>query len=96
MNSKPRISDENKAKWGQGTFDSVEDSLKYYFAEHGEEVGTVDIDQHIRKAEGFSQNLKGTKKSYPIDGTPGAIRNTKNGKLIIIEPDGKNIIIWIT
>lgn len=83
------ISDESKEKWGKGTFDSTEDSLKYHFKEHGEEVGAKDIDQYVRKAEGFSQNLKGANKSYPDNGTPGATRYTKNGKYIIIGPDGK-------
>ena len=83
------ISDESKEKWGKGTFDSTEDSLKHHFNKHGEEVGAKDIDQYVRKAEGFSQNLKGASKSYPDNGTPGAIRYTKNGKYIIIGPDGK-------
>ncbi len=87
--SKPRISDISKEKWGRGSFDSVEDSLEYHFKEHGAEVGATDIDQYVRKAEGFSQNLRGAKKSYPRDGTPGAVRYTKNGKYIIIGPDGK-------
>ena len=71
------------------TFDSVEDSLRYHFEEHGEEVGASSIEQYIRKAEGFMQNLRGAHRSYPSDGTPGAIRYTKNGKFIIIGPDGK-------
>lgn len=75
--SKPRISDISKEKWGRGSFDSVEDSLEYHFKEHGAEVGATDIDQYVRKAEGFSQNLRGAKKSYPRDGTPGAVRYTK-------------------
>ena len=87
--SSSQISEESKEKWGEGSFDSVEDSLEYHFKEHGEEVGATDIDQYVRKAEGFSQNLRGAQKSYPSGGTPGAIRYTKNGKYIIIGPDGK-------
>ena len=75
--------------WGQGSFDSVEDSLRYHFKEHGKEVGAVDIDQYVRKAENFSRKLGGARKSYPPNGTPGAIRYTKNGKYIIVGPDGK-------
>lgn len=74
---------------GKGTFDTVEDSLKRYFKKHGEEVGAKGIDEYVRKAEGFSQNLKGAKKSYPTKGTSGAVRYTKNGKYIIIGSDGK-------
>ena len=33
--------------------------------EHGEEVGAEDIDQYVRKAEGFSPNLRGASKSHP-------------------------------
>ena len=83
------ISDISKEKWGKGTFKSVEDSLKYHFKEHGAEVGAVDIEHYVRKAEGFSQNLRGARKSYLTEGTPGAVRYTKNGKYIIIGPDGK-------
>ena len=86
---KLKISNESKEKWSKGSFDSVEDSLKYHFKEHGEEVGATNIDQYVRKAEGFSQNLRGAHKSYPPNGTPGAVRYTKNGKYIIIGPNGK-------
>ena len=85
----PQISDRSKELWGQGSFDSVEDSLRYHFKEHGKEVGAADIDQYVRKAENFSWKLGGARKSYPPNGTPGAIRYTKNGKYIIIGPDGK-------
>ena len=70
-------------------FDSVEKSLDYHFGEHGSQVGAKDVDEYVRKAEGFKQNLRGAKKGYPKKGTPGAIRFTKNGKYIIIGPDGK-------
>ena len=83
------ISEKSKEIWGKGTFDSVEDSLEYHYKEHGKEVGAESIDQYVRKAEGFSQNLRGAKKSYPQEGTPGSVRYTKNGKYIIIGPDGK-------
>ncbi len=87
--NKYHISDESKKKWGRGTFDSVEESLEYHMRRHGASVGATDIDHYVRKAEGFSQNLKGAKKAYPSDGTPGAIRYNKGGKFIIIGPDGK-------
>ena len=83
------ISDKSKELWGKGTFDSVEESLKYHYKEHGKSVNAESIDEYVRKAEGFSQNLRGAKKSYPKGGTPGAIRYTKNGKYIIIGPDGR-------
>lgn len=89
QNENLEISEKSKEIWGKGTFDSVEDSLEYHYKEHGKEVGAESIDQYVRKAEGFSQNLRGAKKSYPQEGTPGSVRYTKNGKYIIIGPDGK-------
>ena len=83
------ISEESREKWGKGTFDSVEESLKQHFRKHGAEVGAKDINQYVRKADAFRGNLKGAQKAYPKKGTPGAIRYTKNGKYIIIGPDGK-------
>lgn len=84
-----RISDRSKEICCQGTFDSVEASLDYHFTEYRKEVGAVDIDQYVRKVESFSQNLRGARKSYPTEGTLGAIRYTKSGKYIIIGPDKK-------
>ena len=80
-------SKENTGNWGRGTFDSVEESLQYHFDKHGEEVGAKDIEQYIRKANGFRENLKGAKKTPLENGTPGSVRYTKNGKYIIIGPD---------
>lgn len=73
---------------GAGTFDSAEASLAYHFYTHGREVDVKNVDQYVRKAQAFSQNLRGAKKSYPTEGTPGAVRYTKNGKYIIIGTDG--------
>ena len=73
------------------SFPSVEASLEYHFMEHGSEVGASSIDQYVRKADGFARNLRGATKSYPSDGTPGAIRYAKNGEYIIIAPDGRII-----
>jgi len=87
--SKEDPSQENIDKWDKGTFNSAEDSLKYHYEQHGDEVGAENIDQYVRKAEGFAQNLKGATKSYPDGGTAGAVRYTKNGKYIIMSPDGK-------
>lgn len=67
----------------------MDESLIYHFKTHGAQVGAADIDQYVRKADAFKQNLKGAKKSYPSEGTAGAVRYTKNGKYIILGPDGK-------
>ena len=83
------ITEDSKEKWGKGTFDSVEESLKRHFRKHGAEVGARDINDYVNKAYEFSKNLKRAKRAYPDDGTSGAIRYTKNGKYIIIGPDGK-------
>ena len=55
------------------------------------EAGAKDAEQYFRKADGFAKNLRGAQKSYPTDGTPGAIRYTKNGKYLITAPDGTYI-----
>ncbi|MDE6981822.1 MAG: hypothetical protein K2P60_10550, partial [Lachnospiraceae bacterium] len=83
------ISDASKDIWSKGTFDSIEDSLKYHFNKHGQEVGAKDINQYVRKAKEFSKNLKRARVSYPKEGTPGAKTYTKNGKYITIDSDGK-------
>lgn len=69
-------------KWNKGTFDTPEDSLMYHFKKHGQEVGASDVEQYLRKAEAFSEQLRGaTKKgiNYP---TSGVTRYYKNGKYI--------------
>ncbi len=79
--------------WGQGSFKSAEDSLRYHFEEHGREVGATDAEQYLRKAQGFAQNLKGATKSRVDGETPGVIRHKKNGKYIDLDADG-NIISY--
>jgi len=80
-------SPESLRRWNKGTFDSVEASLDYHFRTHGADVGASSVDQYVRKAEGFAQNLRGATRSYPQIGTPGAVRYTKLGKYIILAPD---------
>ena len=81
--SNPPISNESKEKWDRGSFNSVEDSLECHFREHGKEAGAKDINQYVQKAVHFSENLRGVKKAYLSNGTPGAKRYTKNGKYIL-------------
>ena len=74
--------------WNKGSFNSVEESVARHYYKHAKEVGASSIEQYIRKAEGFMQNLKGATKSY-INGTvEGVIRYKKNGKYIDLAPDG--------
>ena len=78
-------------KWGRGSFDSAAESLSKHFEFHGAEVGAKDVDQYLRKAEAFAQNLRGATKK-PVEGaTPGVTRYKKQGKYIDIDRDG-NII----
>ncbi len=84
--NKNYISDESKEKWGRGTFPSVEESLEYHMKEHGASVGATDIDNYVRKTEGFSQNLKGAKI---LSQERNARGSTIYKKFIIIGPDGK-------
>jgi len=78
-------------KWGGGSFGSAADSLKAHFAKHGAGVGAKDIDQYLRKAEGFAQNLKGATKSSVEGATESVTRYKKLGKYIDIDREG-NII----
>ena len=54
--------------------------------EHGASVGATDIDNYVRKTEGFSQNLKGAKI---LSQERNARGSTIYKKFIIIGPDGK-------
>ncbi|AVQ47675.1 hypothetical protein [Clostridium botulinum] len=74
--------------WNKGSFDSIQDSLARHFEKHGAEVRATSVEQYMRKAEGFKQNLRGAKK-YPVDGTvQGVTRYIKAGKYIDLSPDG--------
>ncbi|OOM72228.1 hypothetical protein [Clostridium sp. BL-8] len=76
------------SSWSKGSFDSAQDSLAYHFDKHASEVGATSVEQYMRKAEGFMQNLRGAKK-YGVDGAvEGTIRYVKNGKYIDLAPDG--------
>ena len=78
----------NACEWNKGSFNTPEDSLKYHYKKHGEEVNATSVEQYLRKAESFKLNLKGTKKKE-IDGfIDGVIRYMKNGKYIDLAPDG--------
>ncbi|MEZ6142134.1 MAG: hypothetical protein R3B84_16355 [Zavarzinella sp.] len=90
-NSLPGTTRIQTGKWGKGSYESAEASLKDHFLRHGDEVGASDIQQYLRKAEGFAQNLKGATKSCVDGATPGVTRYKKNGKYIDIDAEG-NII----
>lgn len=76
------------SRWNKGSFNSIQDSLARHFVKHGAEVGATSVEQYMRKAEGFMQNLRGAKK-FPVDGVvEGVIRYVKNGKYIDLAPDG--------
>ena len=78
-------------RFGQGSYGSAEESLMAHFGKHGAEVGAKDIDQYLRKAEGFAQNLRGATKSRVQGPIPGVTRYKKLGKYIDLDSNG-NII----
>jgi len=78
-------------KWNKGSFDTANDSLEWHFKKHGDEVGAKDVEQYLRKAETFANDLKGATKKQIGGATSGVIRYYKNGKYIDILPD-KTII----
>jgi hypothetical protein len=71
--------------------DSPEEALRWHFEKHGGEVGAKTVEEYLRKAEGFAQNLKRARKSRVPGATPGVTRYKKGGKYIDLDPDG-NII----
>jgi hypothetical protein len=69
--------------WAQGSYSSPEESLIKHFEKHGAEVGAENVEQYLRQAEAFADNLKGARKVYNIPGvTPNVTRYYKNGKYI--------------
>ena len=77
--------------WGKGSYDDSMASLQARFNKHGAEVGAVNVEQYLRKAEAFKQNLRGATKSPVAGQTNGVVRYKKNGKYIDIAPDGSII-----
>lgn len=75
-------------KWSAGSHGLPAESLKAHFDKHGAEVGAKDFDQYLRKAEGFSQNLRGATKSKVEGATPGVTRYKKAGKYIDLDSEG--------
>ena len=81
--------EELKEKWGEGSFDNVDDSIEYHYKKHGEEVGASNVRQYLRKAKEFARNLKGARKVGNVNGTTsGVIRYVKNGRYIDLAPNG--------
>jgi hypothetical protein len=73
-------------RWGPGTFETIGDSLEYHFAKHGGEVGADSMLQYLRKAEGFSNRLRGAQRVALED---GATKYIKDGKYIIMSAEKK-------
>ena len=64
-------------------------NLNKHFIKHKAKVGADDIEQYMRKAEAFKQNLKGATKSSISGFNEGVTRYSKNGKYIDLTLDGK-------
>ena len=74
--------------WGSPTETPLQNVTKH-FNEHKRAVSAADIEQYMRKAEAFKQNLRGT-RPHPVDGyNENVKRYTKNGRYIDLTPDGK-------
>jgi hypothetical protein len=72
--------------WSKGTFPTIKESIKYHLARHGKEVSADDVWDYLRKAEGFSKNLRNAKKSEPEF---GVTRYMKSGNYVIKDGKGK-------
>lgn len=77
--------------WHPGSYTSSEASLLDHFLRHGIEVGAEDVEQYLRKALGFKQNLRRAQRSFPQGATEGTIRYVKSGRYIDLAPDGRII-----
>jgi transposase len=77
--------------WHPGSYSSSYASLTDHWDRHGLEVGAEDLDQYLKKALGFKQNLRRAQRSRPEGPTEGVIRYTKNSRYIDIAPDGRII-----
>ncbi|MFD0959144.1 hypothetical protein ACFQ2I_07060 [Paenibacillus chungangensis] len=77
--------------WNKGSYNSPDESLKDHYKRHGKEVGAQDADQYLRKAKGFSENLRGATVSNVEGAVPGVKRYKKLGKYIDLAPDGSII-----
>lgn len=75
------------SSWHKGSHNDSISSLQSHFNKHGAEVGAENIEQYLRKAVSFKQNLRGATKSSVAGATYGVIRYKKNGKYIDIAPD---------
>jgi RHS repeat-associated protein len=71
------------SRWSKGSFETLEKSILYHFAEHGEEVGAQDLRTYLRKAAGFS--TKGAERVFREDGTT---LFRKGGRYIIKDAEG--------
>ncbi len=74
--------------WGSAKQNPLANVTKH-FDKHKREVGATDIEQYMRKAEAFKQNLRGAKRTSVNGYNDNVTRYTKNGKYIDLTPDGK-------
>jgi hypothetical protein len=77
--------------WHPGSYPSSYASLVDHWNRHGDEVNADDVDQYLKKALGFKQNLRRSVRSYPDGATEGVIRYTKSGRYLDLAPDGRII-----
>jgi len=75
-------------QWNKGSFGSAEESLKKHFEKHGAEVGATSLEQYLRKAQEFANNLRGAQRSAIEGFTEGVTRYSKAGRYIDLASDG--------
>lgn len=74
--------------WGKGTYESAKHCAEDHFKRKGGCVNARTLEQYLRKAEAFNQNLARSARSQLEN---GAMRFTKNGQYII--KDIENLIV---
>ena len=71
--------------WGKGSYNTAKEYVEDHFKRKGVDVNAENLLQYLRKAEGFSQNLK---KATTKGLENGATRFTKSEKYIIKDIEG--------
>lgn len=78
---------DSTSRFNKGSFKTKEESLQYHFDKHGAEVGARSPAEYARKAEAFSQNLRGATRTNVDGAVENVTRYSKSGKYIDIARD---------
>ena len=77
--------------WHEGSRGSSEESAMEHFSKHGDDPGVNanSMEQYVRKAQGFNNNLRGARTADAPGFIDNAVKYMKDGRYIIKAPDGR-------